>query len=192
MDTGIGIPADKLDSIFDRFTQADSDTTRKYGGTGLGLSISKSLADLQDGKLWVESTPGKGSTFYVSLPFGIDVKDKNNENDAKNSTALKSEREIKVLLVEDNPLNQKLALKVLSKFGFTADLAENGRVAVEKVQENQYEVILMDLQMPEMDGYQATEYIRGTLKINTPIIAMTAHSLVGEKEKCMVIGMNDY
>ncbi|MET3128367.1 PAS domain S-box-containing protein [Arcicella rosea] len=192
MDTGIGIPADKLDSIFDRFTQADSDTTRKYGGTGLGLSISKSLADLQDGKLWVESTPGKGSTFYVSLPFGIDVKDKNNENDAKNSTALKSEREVKVLLVEDNPLNQKLALKVLSKFGFTADLAENGRVAVEKVQENQYEVILMDLQMPEMDGYQATEYIRGTLKINTPIIAMTAHSLVGEKEKCMVIGMNDY
>ncbi|MDR6564524.1 MULTISPECIES: PAS domain S-box protein [unclassified Arcicella] len=191
MDTGIGISNEKLDSIFDRFTQADSDTTRKYGGTGLGLSISKSLVALQDGQLWVESSPGKGSTFCFSLPFGIDVKDKVNDNDAKNSV-LKSDRQIKVLLVEDNPLNQKLALKVLSKFGFDVDLAENGKIATEKVQINEYEVILMDLQMPEMDGYQATEYIRKQLQINTPIIAMTAHSLVGEKEKCISIGMNDY
>ncbi len=192
MDTGIGIPADKLESIFDRFTQADSDTTRKFGGTGLGLSISKSLTELQDGNLWVESTPGKGSTFSFSLPFGVDTKDKTNDKDANNVDSLKSESAVKVLLVEDNPLNQKLALKVLGKFGFVADLAENGRVAVQKVQENIYEVILMDLQMPEMDGYQATEHIRKVLKINTPIIAMTAHSLVGEKEKCISIGMNDY
>lgn len=192
MDTGIGISSDKMDSIFERFTQADSDTTRKYGGTGLGLSISKSLVELQEGNIWVESSPGKGSTFCFSLPFGIDAKDKNGENEAKIATLLKSEKQINVLLVEDNPLNQKLALKVLSKFGFIPDLAENGKIAINKLKENTYDVILMDLQMPEMDGYQSTAYIRTQLKINTPIIAMTAHSLVGEKEKCISIGMNDY
>ncbi len=191
IDTGIGISNDKLKVIFDRFSQANTDTTRKYGGTGLGLSISKSLIELQNGKIHVESKLGEGSNFYFSLSFKK-VVGKDAEEDKGKNANLNSDKEIKVLLVEDNLLNQKLALRVLEKFGFLPDLAQNGKIAVEKVQQQAYDVVLMDLQMPEMDGYQATTYIRNELKNNIPIIAMTAHSLVGEKDKCMSIGMNDY
>lgn len=190
VDTGIGISHDKLKVIFDRFSQANTDTTRKYGGTGLGLSISKSLIELQGGNISVESKLGEGSNFSFALSFkkaGAVQAD-----DITKNSNLNSDKEIKVLLVEDNLLNQKLALRVLEKFGFLPDLAQNGRIAVEKVQQQNYDVVLMDLQMPEMDGYQATIYIRNELKNNIPIIAMTAHSLVGEKDKCMSIGMNDY
>ena len=192
MDTGIGIAEEKLETIFNRFTQADSNTTRKYGGTGLGLSISKSLVELQNGKIWVESTPNKGSTFSFTIPFGIDTENNINSHNTQKPKLLKSEDKIKILLVEDNPLNQKLAIRVLSKFGFEADLAENGKIATEMVQANEYEVILMDLQMPVLDGYQTTEFIRNKLNIKTPIIAMTAHSLIGERDKCISIGMDDY
>ncbi|MBA4851150.1 PAS domain S-box protein [Emticicia sp. BO119] len=191
IDTGIGIPQEKLDMIFDRFTQANSDTTRKYGGTGLGLSISKSLVELQNGELWVESVPDQGSIFAFKLIYKK-VKDESDKNKSGNSALLVSDKKVHVLLVEDNILNQKLALRVLEKFGFTSDLAQNGRIAVEKVRDNKYDIILMDLQMPEMDGYQATTTIRQELKDTTPIMAMTAHSLVGEKDKCIEIGMNEY
>jgi PAS domain S-box-containing protein len=191
VDTGIGIPKDKLELIFDRFTQANSDTTRKYGGTGLGLSISKSLVELQNGSLWVESTPDQGSTFVFTLTYKK-IKGEVDKNKNGNNTQLVSDKKIHILLVEDNVLNQKLALRVLEKFGFTTDLAQNGRIAVEKVQNNKYDIILMDLQMPEMDGYQATTFIRRELQDATPIMAMTAHSLVGEKDKCIEIGMNEY
>ena len=190
-DTGIGIPADKTTTIFERFTQADTDTTRRFGGTGLGLSICKSLVELQNGTIIVESTLGEGSVFKVSLPF----KKMNHEITPQKEFSMKltdHQKKIKVLLVEDNLLNQKLALKVLQNFGFYPELAENGRIAVERLKTETYDVILMDLQMPEMDGYQATQHIRTVLKINTPIIAMTAHSLVGEKDKCIAVGMNDY
>lgn len=192
MDTGIGIAEDKLEAIFNRFTQADSNTTRKYGGTGLGLSISKSLVELQNGKIWVESTLDKGSTFTFVIPYGIDTNNNNINHNTQKPKLLKSEDKIKILLVEDNPLNQKLAIRVLSKFGFEPDLAENGKIATEMVQENEYEVILMDLQMPVLDGYQTTEFIRNKLNIKTPIIAMTAHSLIGERDKCISVGMDDY
>ncbi len=190
IDTGIGISHDKLKVIFDRFSQANTDTTRKYGGTGLGLSISKSLIELQGGKISVESKLGEGSNFSFQLSFkkAVNVE----TGDIAHIGSLNSDKEIKVLLVEDNLLNQKLALRVLEKFGFLPDLAPNGRIAVEKVQQQAYDVVLMDLQMPEMDGYQATIFIRNELKNNIPIIAMTAHSLVGEKDKCLSIGMNDY
>ncbi|GAB3518853.1 PAS domain S-box protein [Emticicia fontis] len=191
VDTGIGIPQEKLDMIFDRFTQANSDTTRKYGGTGLGLSISKSLIELQNGELWVESVPDEGSTFAFKLTYKT-VKEEVDKNKTSNNVLLISDKKVHILLVEDNILNQKLALRVLEKFGFTSDLAVNGRIATEKVRDNQYDIILMDLQMPEMDGYQATTYIRKELKDTTPIMAMTAHSLVGEKDKCIEIGMNEY
>jgi len=191
IDTGIGIAQDKLQMIFDRFTQANSDTTRKYGGTGLGLSISKSLVELQNGNLWVESVPDQGSTFAFTITYKK-VKEELNKNKNTNNALLRIDKDVHVLLVEDNVLNQKLALRVLEKFGFTSDLAVNGKIATEKVRDNKYDVILMDLQMPEMDGYQATLFIRQELKDNTPIMAMTAHSLVGEKDKCIEIGMNEY
>lgn len=191
MDTGIGIPQDKIKMIFDRFTQANSDTTRKYGGTGLGLSISKSLVELQNGKLWVDSVPDQGSTFAFTLTYKK-VKEEENKHKKGNSVLLISDKKVHVLLVEDNILNQKLALRVLEKFGFTSDLAVNGKIATEKLRDNQYDIVLMDLQMPEMDGYQATSFIRQELKDTTPIMAMTAHSLVGEKDKCIEIGMNEY
>lgn len=191
IDTGIGIAQDKLQMIFDRFTQANSDTTRKYGGTGLGLSISKSLVELQNGTLWVESVPDQGSTFAFTITYKK-VKEELNKNKNGNNALLRIDKDVHVLLVEDNVLNQKLALRVLEKFGFTSDLAVNGKIATEKVRDNKYDVILMDLQMPEMDGYQATLFIRQELKDNTPIMAMTAHSLVGEKDKCIEIGMNEY
>ncbi|TDB68223.1 PAS domain S-box protein [Arundinibacter roseus] len=190
-DTGIGIPAEKLESIFERFTQADTDTTRKYGGTGLGLSISKLLIELQKGTLWVESKPNEGSTFIFKLP----LKKATTQIKRKSEHApkvLTSDSKLKILLVEDNVLNQRLAMKVLSNFGFVPELAENGKIAVEKIRNVEYDLVLMDLQMPEMDGYQATEAIRNILRSNVPIIAMTAHSLVGERDKCLAVGMNEY
>lgn len=189
-DSGIGIPKDKIQVIFERFTQANTDTTRKYGGTGLGLSISKSLVELQSGSFHVESEVGKGSCFGFEIPFKKVI-----EHERETSIVEKSilkHSGLKVLLVEDNILNIKLALKVLEKQGFIAQVAENGKIAVDMVAKETFDVILMDLQMPEMDGYQATEYIRETLGLSTPIIAMTAHSLVGEKEKCIEMGMQDY
>lgn len=190
-DTGIGIPVDKLHTIFERFTQADTDTTRKYGGTGLGLSISKRLIELQNGELHLESSLNSGSTFYFTLPFKK-VEASDAEKISSNRTTLLSDRKYKVLLVEDNLLNQRLALKVLEKFGFQPELAVNGKVAIEKLKKERFDVILMDLQMPELDGYQTTTHLRQELKLTTPIVAMTAHSLVGERDKCIEIGMNDY
>lgn len=189
-DSGIGIAPNKLEVIFDRFTQANTNTTRKYGGTGLGLSISKSLAELLGGELIVASEEGKGSTFSFNLLFENPVEVV--ESEIKLVAPETGLYDIKILLVEDNLLNQKLALRVLQKRGFLADLAENGAEAVAILKTNTYDLILMDLQMPEMDGYQATTYIRNEMKLQTPIIAMTAHSIVGEKSKCLDIGMNDY
>lgn len=192
IDTGIGIDEQKLSVIFERFTQANSETTRKFGGTGLGLSISKSLVEILGGNMFVKSVVNQGSVFSAQIPFKKVTKEaiKKVENDL---TKFSSPSNIKVLLVEDNNFNQKLALKVVAGFGFSIDLAENGKEAVRILKEkNDYSVILMDLQMPEMDGYEATKYIRNQLSLNIPIIAMTAHSLVGEKEKCINIGMNDY
>lgn len=189
IDSGIGIPKDKIDIIFERFTQANTNTTRKYGGTGLGLSISKSLVELQSGTFHVKSIEDEGSNFGFTMPFG---KSKNVKSEILESRGIENIGDHKILLVEDNILNQKLALKVLEKQGFKAKLAENSKRAIEILENEKFDLILMDLQMPEIDGYQATTYIRNVLKLDIPIIAMTAHSLVGEKEKCLEIGMDDY
>lgn len=190
-DTGIGIASDKLEAIFDRFTQASSETTRKYGGTGLGLSISKNLISIHGGELEVASKINHGSVFSFSLLFSHASEPKTYSKQRNLADVLPLGK-VKVLLVEDNDLNQKLAKKVISNFNFEYYLAENGRIAVEKLRTEKFDIVLMDLQMPEMDGYQATKAIRDELKLNVPIMAMTAHSLVGEMDKCISVGMNDY
>jgi CheY-like chemotaxis protein len=193
-DNGIGIPKDKLASIFLSFSQASSSTTREYGGTGLGLSITKQLVELQNGKLWVESEFGEGSTFSFVLKYSIQdetsvkvVKKESVINIAENKLG-----DVKILLVEDHPINQMLAITVLEGWGFDVELAENGYEAVDNVRNNSYDVVLMDIHMPKMDGYKATQVIRQEIKSSIPIIAMTASAQIGDNEKCFDVGMNDY
>jgi PAS domain S-box-containing protein len=191
-DTGIGIPADKIDIIFDRFTQAHADTTRKYGGTGLGLSISKSLVELLGGRLKVESRESIGSSFSFSIPFA-----KNKTDDLKkyNGESLKevgNNNSTRILVAEDNILNQKLVQRILEKQGHDVIIAENGNVAIDLLKNGAFDIVLMDLQMPELDGYQTTKYIRETLKLNLPIIALTASSNPTEIDNFSFAGINDY
>ncbi len=187
-DTGIGIPEEKLKTIFERFTQAEESTTRRFGGTGLGLSIVKQLIELQHGELQVKSKVGRGSEFFFVLNYK-----KSDYIEAKTETAAgESLGKLKILLCEDNILNQKLAKSVIHNFGFELDIAENGEIGIELLSKKEYDLVLMDLQMPVKDGYQTTEYIRSEMKATIPIIAMTAHSLIGEQERCYEAGMNGY
>lgn len=193
-DTGIGIPSEKLKTIFDGFTQASSDTTRKYGGTGLGLTIVKSLVELQQGKLSVKSKEGSGSEFIFTLPFAKPVKQTEGQ-EYHNQNVAKDLHHLNILVVEDNELNQFLIQSLLLKCNASVKVASDGVEAITMLKERNFDIILMDIQMPNMDGYEATKQIRSTFnnkKQHTPIIAMTAHALVGEKEKCQSAGMNDY
>lgn len=194
VDTGIGIASDKLDAIFETFTQAESYTTREYGGTGLGLSISKKLVLLMGGEIGVKSTLGKGSTFYFSLPFKVvSFSSVEKQIDYEDKFVLESRlgKGPRILVVEDNLVNQELALIYLNMLNCNCDLANNGEEALVKLSRQSYDLILMDIQMPKMDGITATLEIRKTNKV-TPIVAMSAHALSKEKEKCFKIGMNDY
>ncbi|MFC2109791.1 response regulator [Bacteroidota bacterium] len=192
IDDGIGIAEDKLDSIFSSFSQASSNTTRKFGGTGLGLTITKQLIELQNGKIWVESELGKGSTFSFVIPYLIGSCDESIKELPQKESKQNKLKGITVLLVEDNEINQLLATTILEDWNFKVELAENGIEAVKKVKDNSYDIILMDIHMPEMDGYQATVEIRNNLKDNTPIIALTASAQISENEKCFDLGMNDF
>jgi len=189
-DTGIGISEDKLNTIFDRFTQAEESTTRRFGGTGLGLNIVKQLIELQKGEIQVKSKLGRGSEFYFTLSFA--KADPSYNNHYEEAILQKPLQKLSILLCEDNILNQKLAKSVIQEFGFDLDIANNGEEGIEMLLKNDYDLILMDLQMPLKDGYSTTEYIRNELESEIPIIAMTAHSLVGEQQKCFDIGMNGY
>ncbi len=195
-DTGIGIAADKLSAIFESFTQANSDTSRKYGGTGLGLSISRQLVELQDGKIGLESKPGVGTRFYFQIPYAVTNHTHHSEIASPSGHVSEGLKGISILLVEDNDFNKIVAEDTLQEYigDIKIDHAYNGVIALEKVRDNTYDLILMDIQMPEMDGYEATGLIRQMegSKGNIPIIAMTANATPEEIKKCFESGVNAY
>jgi two-component system sensor histidine kinase/response regulator len=199
-DTGIGVPVEKQRLIFESFAQADGSVTRKYGGTGLGLSICARLVEMMNGRIWLESAPRKGSTFHftVRLPLASAIAGPRAkpllETDAQPAPTKQSDQ-LQILLVEDNLTNQAVALVRLKQWGCAVTSARNGREAVEACSTRNFDVILMDVQMPEMDGLTATRLIREEEKIiglHTPIIAMTAHVMTGDRERCLEAGMDGY
>jgi signal transduction histidine kinase len=192
-DTGIGIPDEMLANIFESFVQASSDTTRKFGGTGLGLAITKRLLELQGSMIKVESKVGKGSKFYFDLTFKKGIA-KNNKQDKNSMEDFKSLKGTNILLAEDAKVNQIIAVKFLKKWDIEVDIAENGLEVLEKLKQNKYHLILMDIQMPEMDGYEATEKIRnsGENYSNIPILALTASAMGEIQSKVISSGMNDH
>jgi len=189
-DTGIGIPNSKIDNIFENFQQASSGTSRLYGGTGLGLAIVKQLVEPQGGSIKVKSVLGEGSIFSFILSFLKTTEDAEIDTEIEQlDTEIKN---IKVLVAEDIPLNQLLMKTLLDDFGFEREIAANGKIAIEKMKEKTYDIILMDLQMPEMNGFEATEYIRNEMNSKIPIIALTADVTTVDLAKCRSVGMNDY
>jgi TMAO reductase system sensor TorS len=195
-DSGIGIAADKLASVFEAFTQADGSVTRLYGGTGLGLAICSRLVALMDGRLWVESTLGEGSCFQFTLPCVAVERAKVLEEET-NSGAVEVQTPLRILLADDNPVNIKLASRMLEKAGHEVVTARDGLEAVEAMaSDGDFDLILMDVQMPHMGGFEATQMIRRTEKLRDgrrmPIIALTAHAMKGDEERCLEAGMDDY
>lgn len=210
-DTGIGIPPEKLSRIFDSFTQADASVTREYGGTGLGLSISSQLVELMGGRIWVESEVGKGSTFYftVRVKRGGNAENSEQENSLleenplpyledkeQDGNGISSGESLNILLVEDHLINQKLILSLLEKKGHNLTLVTNGKDALDALSRRDFDAVLMDVQMPGMDGMEATRRIRdpssGVRMHEIPIIAFTARALKEDEEKCIEAGMNYY
>ena len=198
-DTGIGIESEKIDHLFQPFSQLDSSTTRQYGGTGLGLVICKRLCEKMGGNIWVESEQGRGSTFHFTIEVESATRKEQtpemwttNEVDYEFGEAYP----LRILLVENDTVNQRLALEILSKLGYKAEVASDGRECMDLVIENDYDAIMMDLQMPGVDGLEATRRIRqgecGPLKAGIQIIAVTAYALPRDREKCLDVGMNDY
>ncbi len=202
-DTGIGIPPERLSQLFQPFTQVDASTTRQYGGTGLGLVISKRLAEMMEGTIWVESEEGSGSTFHVSigaeLHAGSDDSAYNVQSyqtplDRTHIPQIAQSYPLRILLAEDNLVNQKVALRLLERLGYRADVAANGIEVLRALERYSYDVILMDIQMPEMDGVETTRYLRlhHTAEQCPYIVALTAHALQGDREAFITAGMNDY
>ncbi|MBF0118668.1 MAG: response regulator [Desulfobacterales bacterium] len=200
-DSGIGIPNDKLSKLFAPFVQADDSTARKYGGTGLGLSICKKLVEMMNGKIWAESEVGIGTTFYLILEFNAESLQKSNKDEdyiMQTQFIMNKVKGIKVLLTEDNRINQQIATELLKSAGINVDVAENGKDTLFKLKNTIYDVILLDIQLPDMNGYEVTQKIRNmekskqTLKEYTTIIAMTGSTTLEDKNKCLDSGMDDY
>ncbi len=201
-DTGIGIPPDRLDRLFQVFSQVDTSTTRKYGGSGLGLAICLKLVQLMDGTIGVESLPGQGSTFRFEIPLGPPAAASLSQSQrlaistapaAAPSDNVPLRTDLHILVVEDNLTNQKVATQILARLGYTARIANNGLEAVDLAQKEKWDLILMDVHMPEMDGLEATRHIRQlALPYRPRIVALTADVLKGEREKCLDAGMDDY
>ncbi|MEN6372701.1 MAG: ATP-binding protein [Armatimonadota bacterium] len=196
-DDGIGISPDKHNRIFLAFEQADSSTTRKYGGTGLGLAIASNLIRMMGGRVWLESTPGSGSTFHFTSIFKLPY---DNPQAAKpavsiNNAAPIPNRSLRILLAEDNIINQRLAKGLLEKRGHSVTIAGNGQEALILLGSGEFDLVLMDVQMPVMDGFEATAHIRSSEKDtgkHMPIVAMTANAMKGDKERCLEAGMDAY
>ncbi len=198
-DTGIGMSPEQQENLFQPFTQVDASTTRLYGGTGLGLAISKQIVQLMNGEIWVESAEGVGSTFHFTVRFGkqsdylynINASDEMSEGTV--SQALEKIKGCKILLVEDNEINQELAMELLTSNHILVETADNGQEALKILEDHEFDGILMDCQMPVMDGYEATRKIRKQEKFKElPILAMTANAMVGDREKALDAGMNDH
>jgi CheY-like chemotaxis protein len=192
-DTGIGIDPKARVQLFSPFVQGDNSRTRKYGGTGLGLAISQQLAGLMGGQIGVESEPGRGSTFWLTLTCG--KSDAVLENDGPQELVCRLRGTPgRILVAEDNEINQRIARRLLEKAGHRVDVVPNGRLALEKLAAAPYDVVLMDVQMPEMDGLMTTAEIRKLPQpaANTPIIAMTANAMTGDRERCLEAGMDGF
>jgi PAS domain S-box-containing protein len=201
-DTGIGIPEDVRGRLFERFVQADASTTSQFGGTGLGLAICRELCHLMDGEIGVDSVEGEGSTFWFTvrlavvgaMPVGEDTTIERMPEMADNNTAPDGAELPLVLLAEDNEVNQLVAVATLTKLGYRTEVVENGEQAVEAVKTRRFAAVIMDLQMPVMDGLQATQMIRALddAQASIPIIALTADAMKGDRERCLAAGIDDY
>jgi CheY-like chemotaxis protein len=200
IDTGIGIESGKLDTVFEKFTQADATITRKYGGTGLGLAITKNLVEMMDGSIKVESTPGQGTTFSVTLPLPFKMRSEMFEavgepvKIKKKKPNKRSER--RILLVEDYAPNARVAGTFIEEYGYACDIAVNGQQAIRMFMENNYDLVFMDIQMPGLDGYETTIAMRKYEKERglapTRIIGLTAYASTKDRDKCLGAGMDDY
>ncbi|MFO1095055.1 MAG: response regulator, partial [Planctomycetaceae bacterium] len=194
-DTGIGLPADQISKVFDPFCQADGSTTRRFGGTGLGLAISAQLAKLMGGTIWVASSPGEGSIFHFTAQFDVDTSHRTEAAKHSSAESRPQARSLRILLAEDHPINQKYASHLLQKHGHQVLIAENGRRAVEYYRTHPIDIILMDVQMPEMDGIEATGEIRSHERLtgrHCPVIALTAHATKEDRDRCLGVGMDGY
>jgi len=193
-DTGIGIPAEAQKRLFQSFSQAETSTTRRYGGTGLGLAISKRLVELMDGEVGFESIPGEGSTFWFTAKLSLGTDALPAKSSPTEEAQPREQNCGTILVVEDNRINQKVLSHQLINLGYSIEVAENGEEAVAKVKSRRYDLIFMDVQMPVMDGFQATQEIRslGEDSASIPIVAVTANAFQSEREKCFSSGMDDY
>jgi len=193
-DTGIGVPIDRQEAIFEAFQQADGTTTRRYGGTGLGLTISRRVVEMSGGKLWLESAPGRGTTFRFTMPAMLAAA-KAPVSSAEPVSAHGITGTLRILLAEDNIVNRRLALRLLEKMGHVVTVATTGREALAAMETGAFDLAILDVQMPELDGIEATAILRARERDTDrrlPIIAMTAHAMVGDRERCLRAGMDGY